>query len=169
MSLKDNLIRIMKRNSLKIKDLSREAGISEPTLKRLRTDDNSNPTLDVLMRLSIALGEPIDVLVANISEEIPVFNQGVEIDVNNLPQKFIVLIMIKTFDIAAGTKALFEKYTGKQKITRYVLGVDAKIYQKLDNDFGHYLTEQQKVIAIEPSQILAIINSEIYKVDYAQI
>lgn len=169
MSLRENLIKKMREKSLKIKDLSLITGISEPTLKRLRTDDRANPTLDVLMKLSVALGEPIDALIAKISEKMPVFRQGLDKIPTNIPKKFILLIMTQTFDITAGTKALFEKYSGKQKITKYILGTDFKLYQKLDNNTGHYLSEKQTVIVLEHDQILAIINSEIYEVDYAQI
>lgn len=169
MSLRENLIKKMREKSLKIKELSLKTGISEPTLKRLRTDDNANPTLDVLMKLSAALSEPIDALVAKVSEKMPIFRQGLDKMPINIPKKFILLVMNRTFDITAGTKAVFEKYSGKQKITKYILGTDFKLYQKLDNNTGHYLTEEQNVIVLEHDQILAIINSEIYEVDYAQI
>jgi len=169
MSLRENLIKKMREKSLKIKDLSQLTGISEPTLKRLRTDDSANPTLDVLMKLSTALSEPIDALIAKESEKIPIFRQGLDEMPANVPKRFIYFVLKKTFDIAAGTKAVFEQYSGKQKITKYVLGTDFKLYQKLDDNTGHYLTELQKVVVIENNQILAIINSEIYEVDYAQI
>lgn len=169
MSLKENLKKKMKDKSLKVRELSSLTGISEPTLKRLRTDDNSNPTLDVLMKLSDALGTPIDSLVSSAHYTTPIFKQDLKLDTENLPEKFIVLVTRKTFDLAAGTQVLFERYVEGKLITKYIVGTDSKIYQKLDNSLNQYLSDNQKVIVIERSQILAVINKEIYEVDYAQI
>ena len=93
MSLRENLIKKMREKSLKIKDLSQLTGISEPTLKRLRTDDSANPTLDVLMKLSTALSEPIDALIAKESEKIPIFRQGLDEMPANVPKRFIYFVL----------------------------------------------------------------------------
>lgn len=62
MTLKNNLIRLMKAKKIKIKELACLAKISEPTLKRLRSKQ-CNPTLDVLVKLSHALRVGIDELI----------------------------------------------------------------------------------------------------------
>ena len=62
MTLRNNLICLMKERKSKIKELADLTGISEPTLKRLRTKE-CNPTLDVLIKLSRALNISVDELI----------------------------------------------------------------------------------------------------------
>lgn len=169
MSLKENLIKKMKDKSLKIRELSSLTGISEPTLKRLRTDSHANPTLDVLMKLSNVLDVPIDALVSSSFDNIPTFEQGTLLDKEHTPEKFIMLILYKTFDLSPGTKVLFERYREDNVITKYIVGADSRIYKKLDSHINHYLSDKQSVVVIEKSQVLAVINREIYEVSYAQI
>ncbi len=169
MSLKDNLIKIMKRNSLKIKELSKMTGISEPTLKRLRTEEEANPTLDVLIRLSQALDEPIDALVSNFEVNLPVFSQNEKIKLGPKTNKFVVIITDSSFDIENGTKAVFEVYDGLQKITKFILGRDFRLYLKIDVEKNLYKDERDSMVVIEKEQVFAIIVKELYEVDYAQI
>lgn len=169
MSLKDNLIKLMKRNSLKIKELSKLTGISEPTLKRLRTEDDTNPTLDVLIRLSQALDEPIDSLVSNFEVNLPVFSQNEKIKLGPKTNKFVVIITNSSFDLENGTKAVFEVYDGSQKITKFILGRDFKLYQKIDLEKSLYKDERGSMLILEKEQVFAIIVKELYEVDYAQI
>lgn len=159
----------MKEKSLRIRELSFITGISEPTLKRLRTDNNSNPTLDVLMKLSSALEIPIDSLVSNTKDELPIFMQDTKIHAENSPERFTMLITKKIFEFPVGTRVVFEKYSKNKLITKYIMGVDSKIYQKIDTELNQYLSDANKVVVIEKHQILAIINREIYEVDYVQI
>lgn len=63
MTLRRNLIQLMKERKVKIKELARLTKISEPTIKRLRVIENSNPTLDVLIKLSMALRVNINELI----------------------------------------------------------------------------------------------------------
>ena len=169
MSLKDNLIKIMKRNSLKIKELSKMTGISEPTLKRLRTEEEANPTLDVLIRLSQALDEPIDALVSNFEVNLPVFSQNEKIKLGPKTNKFVVIITDSSFDIENGTKAVFEVYDGSQKITKFILGRDFRLYRKIDVEKNLYKDGRDSMVVIEKEQVFAIIVKELYEVDYAQI
>ena len=62
MSLKDNLKRIMEEKRMSIPQLAHQTNISVATLKRLRSVDNANTTIDVLMKLSRTLSVPMEVL-----------------------------------------------------------------------------------------------------------
>ena len=67
--LKENLTRLMKERGVTINVLSDSTGISIPKLKRLRTIENTNPTLDNLVKLSQFFTLSIDEL-TNLSKVI---------------------------------------------------------------------------------------------------
>ena len=67
--LKQNLAALMEKRKITIAELSEETGISVPTLKKLRTIDNSNPTLDSLTKLAEFFNVILDSLTRHIYEE----------------------------------------------------------------------------------------------------
>ena len=173
MSLRENLINHMKARKITIPELSGTTGISVQTLKRLRSKSESNPTLDVLQRLSEGLGISLSELIVdskNASDFQVSASSDFTIDLNeDIPHEFIVYITRDFFDLNPGTRAIFKKFTPGDKITKYFIDKNGLILQlyKNENDEIHAISKNNGMIITDQTNIYACIKKEIYEVSYA--
>jgi transcriptional regulator with XRE-family HTH domain len=165
MKLKQKLIELMQQHNMTIKELANNTDISEPTLKRLRTRDNCNPTLDVLTKLAEAFDIPLSELLED-QAEMPTFKQNDEIDLPNNTDKFIYIFTKDTFGFKNGTKAIFKKHTENSLPTKYIISKDGKIMEKTDEERMLFKNEDQDIFSMENKNILAFIIKELYEVNY---
>jgi transcriptional regulator with XRE-family HTH domain len=164
MALKENLVRYMKEKSLTIKELSKKTEISEPTLKRLRSKENTNPTLDVLMKISSILDIPVNNLISK-EQEIPLFYQDAPLPTEEL-NDFILSFTRDTFSFSKGTKAQFKKYTPGNPVTKYIINKDGFVFEKVDGEKWLFRDEKHNNYSIDQALILAYIVKEIFEVNY---
>lgn len=165
MTLRDNLIHYMKIRGLTIKDLSHITAISEPTLKRLRSKSNANPTLDVLMKISSALGISIDNLIHSENEP-QIYKQDEAHTIPKNLNEFILLFTRNTFNFHRGTKAVFKKHRPSDPITKYILTKDWKILEKVDQSQMLFQDEKFVQFCVMEDFIHACIVRELYEVNY---
>lgn len=165
MSLKYNLLRCMKNKKMSIKELALETGISEPTLKRLRSQADANPTLDVLMRMAGALGVSINDLIQH-ENSYPVFYQGDPIVLVNNATEFMILFTKKIFSFQAGSKAIFKKYTPGGSVTKYIVNSEGKLFEKISDENWLFRDETNSNFLLNDNAIFAIILKELYEVNY---
>lgn len=165
MSLRDRLVELMKEKKKTIKDLATETDISEPTLKKLRTKDDCNPTLDVLIKISRALDVPINQLIQE-SDNSPIFYQDSDIVISDTTDDFIVVFTKNTFHFKNGAKAVFRKYKPGNNITKYIVYKNGKIMEKVDEKKSLFKNENQEIFSIEVKDIKGCILKELYEVNY---
>lgn len=165
MALKANLIKLMKEKGLTINDLASKTDISIPTLKRLRTRDDVNPTLDILLKLSKAFDLEISEL---IQEEIsiPIFYQDKTFSIAKDISEFILVFTRNTFNFLKGTRAVFKKYRAGDKITKYILNKEGNILEKINEEKMLFQDENFINYQINSDLVLAYIVKEIYEVNY---
>jgi transcriptional regulator with XRE-family HTH domain len=166
MQLKENLIKLMEKKKLTIKELSDLTAISIPSLKRLRTQD-CNPTLDILIKLSKALDISIGELIID-SSSTPVFLQDEKIVIPTSCQEFALIFNRDTFSFKSGARALFKRYTGNEKLTKYILHSSKGIMCKINDDTDNLLfkDEFQKLHSIHQKDISGFIIKQLYEVIY---
>lgn len=167
MSLKENLIRYMKNKNLQIKELSAETNISEPTLKRLRTQTNTNPTLDVLAKLATALEVTVNDLIQD-EISISIFHQDQNslFNIENESSEFILIFTKDTFSFKSGSKALFKKLMPGMPITKYIANKQGKILERVGENKWLYRDEKNNNYSVDVSFIFAVILKELYEVSY---
>lgn len=166
MTLKTNLVTHMTNSKISIKELAEKTGISEPTLKRLRTHDNANPTLDVLMRLSTALNVSIsDLIKAQVST--PTFYQEEKITLDENTSEFIVIFTKNIFSFKPGGKAIFRRHSPGESITKYIINKEGNLFEKVtDSDKWLFRDNAKNNYSINESFISATIIKELYEVNY---
>lgn len=148
-----------------IKDLAITTGISEPTLKRLRCQENANPTMDVLVKIATALNVTVNDLI-HTEKQCPVFHQGEDIALAEHMDEFMILFTQKTFSFQPGCKALFKKYTQGDSITKYVINADGKIFEKINGAQWLFRDETHNNYSFNENFIFATILKELYEVNY---
>ena len=173
MSLRENLINHMKSRKITIPELSSTTGISVQTLKRLRSKSESNPTLEVLQKLSEGLGISLsDLIIDNKTYADHQISTNIDssIDINDhIPDEFIVYITHEFFDLNPGTRAIFKKFTPGDKVTKYVIDRNGTILQlyKNENDEIQAISKKNGMVITDQTNIYACIKKEIYEVSYA--
>lgn len=165
MSLRERLLDLMKEKKKTIKDLAKETEISEPTLKRLRTKDDCNPTLDVLIKISRALDVPINQLIQETINN-PVFYQDSDMLMDDSIDEFIIVFTKDTFHFKNGSKAVFRKYKLGDSLTKYVVYKNGKVMEKVDEEKFLFKNEDQNIFSIELKDIKGYIIKELYEVNY---
>lgn len=165
MSLKSNLSRLMKEKGLLIQDLANITKISVPTLKRLRSSEETNPTLDVLLRIASALDISLDSLIKR-DDTMPCIRQGELPDFSSDVTEFILIFTHTTFSLLQGTRAIFKRYSPEDQITRFILTRSGEVFEKLDAARGLFQNESHVNFSIDKDQIFAVIIKEIYEVNY---
>jgi transcriptional regulator with XRE-family HTH domain len=166
MAIKDNLIRLMEEKKLTISELASLTDISIPSLKRLRTQ-KCNPTLDVLIKLSQALNTTIGELIKDTSS-IPTFQQDETIVLPESHDEFMFIFTRDTFSFKAGTKALFKKYSGKEKLTKYILYQNRIIMSRVNDQEDELIfrDEVQNLHSVHQKDISGFIIKQLYEVTY---
>lgn|GEM_PF-5134174 len=164
MSLKANLIKFMREKDITIRKLAKETGISEPTLKRLRTCDNANPTLDVLIKISTALQVPLPILIQSEPQNL-VIHQGETMKIGDASE-FIYIFIKDVFNFSKGTKAIFRKFTDKSPITKFILDKKGRLLEKVDEKKSLFRNENYENFSINYNDILAYIVKELFEVNY---
>ena len=165
MYLKSNLVRCMKNKKISIKDLAAKTGISEPTLKRLRTQIDANPTLDVLMRLATALSVSVNDLIQD-EMQYPIFYQGDRVELAENVVEFMVFFTKKTFSFQPGSKAVFKKHAAGESITKYIVNNDGKLFEKISDEKCLFRDETNNNFSFNENAIFATILKELYEVNY---
>lgn len=165
MSLKNNLVRLMREKEITIRSLAERTGISEPTLKRLRTYDAVNPTLDILMKLSSALSTSLPELIQNEIHDL-IIKQGQPIILGDDTVEFVYVFTRNTFNFNKGTKAIFKKFTSKSPMTKFILNKNGDLLEKIDDNKFIFKNEECTNFAINQNDILAYIVKELYEVNY---
>lgn len=165
MALKTNLVTFMKKKGLSIKELAEKTCISEPTLKRLRTHTDANPTLDVLMRLSSALDVSVNDLIQT-QGTTPIFYQGDKIALDDDTTEFIIVFTRNTFSFKPGSKAIFKKHIPGGSITKYIINQEEQLFEKVSDDKWLFRDEVHNNYSINEGFISAIIMKELYEVNY---
>ncbi len=165
MTLKINLVSFMKNRKISIKDLSIDTGISEPTLKRLRTQPDANPTLDVLIRLSDALNVSVNELIEQKSG-MPVFSYPEKINLPKGSSEFMIIFTQNCFSFKAGSKAIFRKYAANMSITKYIVNKQGKLFEKISDDQWLFRDEEHHNYSVNKNFIFAVILKELYEVSY---
>lgn len=165
MALRENLIKFMKNKGFTIKELASKTEISEPTLKRLRTNDDANPTLDVLIKISTALEVPIGNLIAE-AESNPVFFMDKPIHLPKGIVEFTIIFTRDIFSFVKGNKAVFKKYNEAGSITKYILNKDGIIFEKINSENLLFRDEHFNNYSVTKDFILACIVKELYEVHY---
>lgn len=155
----------MKEKDKSIKELAKQTGISEPTLKRLRTHNSTNPTLDILMKIAKALNVSVNDLIQT-QDPTPVFYQQSKIFLNNQINEFIIIFTKSTFSFKAGSKAVFKKHTEKGPITKYIINQEGKLFEKVSEEKWLFRDEEFNNYSINESFISAVIVKELYEVIY---
>ena len=158
MSLKKNLVSLMKKNNLTVNDLASITDISIPTIKRLRTRDDCNPTLDVLQKISTALNTNIDQLTKE--SKLPIFFQGEKIELDNT-ELFLFCIVENIFDFRPGNKLEFRIYRKNQNLTKYILCVENTLLETLSTDPKKFKAQNGSIVSLEDNQIKACITKQI--------
>lgn len=164
MSLKENIVRLMKEKEITIKELAAKTDISEATLKKLRTQ-SCNPTLDVLIKLAGAFNISLTELVAD-KQSLPVFYQDNEIPPASYQKEFIFVFVRDTFVFKNGTKAVFRKYKSGDTVTKYIVYKSKVIMEKIKDDELLFKDEHQNLFSIEEQYISAVIIKQLYEVTY---
>lgn len=165
MALKQNLIKCMKNKKMAIKDLATLTGISEPTLKRLRSQSDANPTLDVLTRIASALCVSVNDLIQEECQT-SVFYQGDTIEFTDTLDEFMILFTKKTFSFQAGSKAVFKKHAPGKPVTKYILNADGKLFEKISDEKWLFMDELHNNYSLNENVVFASILKEIYEVNY---
>ena len=157
----------MKNKKLSIRELSILTDISEPTLKNLRTK-NTNPTLDVLRKLSSSLDVTVNELLGE--ETISIFNYSDEIDIAKIIESkhdsFMILFASEAFEFKVGTKALFKLYDSSFDVTKYIIHKNGKLLESIDADKMLFSDDRADVYSIKETDIFACIQKIIYEVNY---
>jgi len=165
MALNENLINLMQEKKITIKELSNKTEISEATLKKLRISSNANPTLDVLIKITKALGITLNELIENKSKLIT-FSQGELIELSQDVTEFIYIFKKDTFTFSKGTKAIFRKYNNGDAITKYVISKQGILYERVEGQNSNFIDENFDIYSLNLSSILAFITKELYEVNY---
>lgn len=165
MNLKENLIKLMKIKGLTIRELADKTEISEPTLKRLRSRDDANPTLDVLIKISTALDVPLSTLIEEKERSLLIY-QGQNFSIPPDTSEFIFVFTKDTFSFPKGTKAVFKKYYYGDPITKYILDKKGGIFEKINGEKCLFRDEEFNNYSIDKDLILAYIVKELYEVNY---
>lgn len=155
----------MKNQKVSIKELAIETGVSEPTLKRLRTQPNTNPTLDVLTRLALALSVSINELI-QVSNERPVFYQGEPIELGEDISEFMILFTKKTFSFQGGSKAVFRKHKQGNSVTKYIINTHGELFEKISDEKWLFRDQTFSNYSVREDNIFASILKELYEVNY---
>ncbi len=163
MSLKNRIIRLMSEQNLTVKQLSDVTGISEPTLKRLRSLNDSNPTLDVLVRLSKGLKTSVSDLIQEQSVVDTYYQDDTSI-LNTNQKEFTLTFTKHVFGFRKGARAIFRKYELSNTITKYIIRTeDCAVLETLDKDKLYFKTSYGDLIFVDSSDIFAVILKEIYE------
>ena len=167
MPLKENLVNYMKNKKIQIKELSVGTGISEATLKRLRTHTDANTTLDVLIKLATSLNISVNDLIQE-EKSTPTFyqNQDNAFDIESGLAEFIVVFTKNTFSFKPGSKAIFKKYLPETSITKYIVNKQGKLFERVDGNKWLFRDEKNNNYSIDENFISAIILKELYEVNY---
>lgn len=166
MSLKHNLIKYMRLREKTIKELSEMTDISEATLKRLRTIDDVNPTLDVLIKLGKALEITINELVSD-NESLKNYTLGIDIiNPNNTQEEFVVVFQEDLYNFKAGTRAIFRRYAQDIPLTKYIIRENTDILKLLDANDLLFVDLQKNIISLQKDKITAYIVKQLYEVTY---
>jgi transcriptional regulator with XRE-family HTH domain len=165
MALKDNLIKLMAEKKITIRELAEKTDISEPTLKRLRSSDDSNPTLEVLMKISTSLDITVNELIGDKQKVVTIY-QDKEFHLAEDIKEFIFIFTKNTFSLLKGSKAVFKRYQTGDQITRYILNGKGVIFEKIDAQKSLFRDENLNNFSITPDSILAYIIKELYEVTY---
>ncbi len=151
--LKQNLAALMEKRKITIAELSEETGISVPTLKKLRTIENSNPTLDSLTKLAEFFNVSLDSLTRQVHEEegrysVPLIKYdrvkdylngdikeiktriNVEKNTNNVT--FCVISDVNLFSFNAG--CVFFCSSSKVKKGDYFIGANGALYKLISDE-----------------------------------
>lgn len=165
MALKKNLISFMKEKDKSIRELAQQTGISEPTLKRLRTHNDANPTLDILMRIAKALNVSVNDLIQT-QDPTPIFYLQNKIFLNNEISEFIIVFTKNIFSFKAGSKAVFKKHGEKGPITKYIINKEGRLFEKIGEEKWLFRDETFNNYSINENFISAVIIKELYEVTY---
>lgn len=162
MSVKKNLVKYMQNRSLTVKELAHAASISEPTLKKLRTQDDSNPTLDVIMRISNALDISVNDLIEDHSSYPTVYQDKLDHS-KPLDNEFIFIFVRDTFNFSKGAHTLFKRYytNNTEFLTKYILDIDGNIYKRIHGLL--FQNEHEEEIFVQEDSIFAYITKELYE------
>lgn len=166
MSLKDNLKRIMEEKRMSIPQLAHQTNISVATLKRLRSVDNANTTIDVLMKLSRTLSVPMEVLLKD-NKQVNV-RQDTLTEIPDTAEEFIVSFTKPILSLRVGTKALFKRYSKGDQLTKYIVHKSGKILERVytKEDDLLFRDDEGNVISVEQESIVGYIAKELYEVEY---
>jgi len=154
MSIKENLVQLMSNNNVTVKELSLITDISEPTIKRLRTRDDSNPTLEVLQKLSKALNSDLDTLTRD--NPLHIFFQGEKINFSMHP-RFIYKILDDIFEFKAGNQLEFKEYEPGVRITKYIISDLYLLLQTIDANTLKFRDQNGVIAEFKPTNIKATI------------
>jgi transcriptional regulator with XRE-family HTH domain len=165
MALKDNLIKFMKEKKLTIRALSERTQISEPTLKRLRSKDGTNPTIDILIKIASELNVSVNQLIEN-NEARPVLYQGNPLILDPKINEFIYIFTEKTFNFKKSTRAIFKKYQAGNPLTKYIINKEGQIFERVEGEKWIYADKELNNYSIDNEFIFAYIIKQLYEVNY---
>jgi len=156
----------MKKKNITIKTLSELTNISEATLKRLRTRD-SNPTIDVLIKLAKNLDVTLNELIGRMPSDVKTYYQGDSLILEECKKECIFIFKKQTFNFRPGAKAIFRIYTGKEELTKYLLDKNGSVMKKVSSDPLIIENTEHKLYEIDKKDIIAYIIKQLYEVNYA--
>lgn len=162
-NIQENLKKQMQIKGLTIKELERLSDVSEPTIKRLRTQPVSpNTSIDVINNLANALNISLmDFINA------PPSDMAVENEKEQNDDGFIYKFKEKVFEFPAGSKAFFKNYDpSSTKLTKYFFDKDYKLYMLVSkNEKIVAKNTSGELTSLATSEILAVISKRYYEED----
>lgn len=164
-NIQGNLKRYMKDKALTIKDLEELSGVSEPTIKRLRTRPVSpNTSIDVLHSLASALGITIMDLTA------PPCDSTYEEEAqgkNNEEDTFVYRFKKPLFDFEIDDRALFKKYAYGTSITKFFFDNKFELYQLISQNENSVVAKNQhnEICSLSYTDIMATISKKYFNED----
>ena len=162
-----NLKRYMKEKELTIKELGEKSGVSEPTIKRLRTDSSVSPntSIDVLNSLANALGITVMELIEDdCSQQEPDTYPKQNNKINN-QEYFIYKFRQQLFVFQKNDKAIFKYFSQTQDhLTQFFFDDHFNLYRLIQKKDNEIIAENKhgEISSLDHKDIMAIIYKQIY-------
>lgn len=160
-----NLKRYMKEKELTIKELGEKSGVSEPTIKRLRTDSSvsANTSIDVLNSLASALNITIMDLIDNKNKQSSAL-QYQEKNEDTDDEYFTYVFKQDVLDFKQNDKAIFKPYKAEDNLTKYFFDNSFDLYQLIQQKDYEIIAKNKygEICTLNYEDVMAIISKQIY-------